>query len=133
VYKSILIATDGSELALKGVEHGLGLAKALNAKVLIVTVSEPWTAVISGEMAISFPVKDYETSQRMRRQLCPAAPPPRRPAACEKPGRTSCRRMASSRRPRSGAAISSSWRRMARIVRMLLGAGQQGRGIATTG
>ena len=60
MYKSILIATDGSELALKGVEHGLGLAKALNAKVLIVTVSEPWTAVISGEMAISFPVKDYE-------------------------------------------------------------------------
>jgi nucleotide-binding universal stress UspA family protein len=42
MYKRILIATDGSDLAGKGVDHGLALAAALQAKVDIVTVSEPW-------------------------------------------------------------------------------------------
>ena len=60
MYKHIMIATDGSSLSLKGVEHGVALAKATGAKVLLVTVSEPWTSSISGEMAISFPVKDYD-------------------------------------------------------------------------
>lgn len=41
MYKHILIATDGSELALKGLEHGLSLAKSLEAKITILTVSEP--------------------------------------------------------------------------------------------
>lgn len=60
MYKHILIATDGSECAQKAIEHGLGLAKALGAKVTAVTVSEPWTAVVGGEMAVAFPVSDYE-------------------------------------------------------------------------
>jgi nucleotide-binding universal stress UspA family protein len=41
MYKHILIATDGSDLARKGLEHGLGLAKLLNAKVSVLAVSEP--------------------------------------------------------------------------------------------
>ncbi|MDR6755390.1 nucleotide-binding universal stress UspA family protein [Mycoplana sp. BE70] len=41
MYKHILIATDGSDLARKGLEHGLSLAKALKAKVTVLTVSEP--------------------------------------------------------------------------------------------
>ncbi|MDF1610289.1 universal stress protein [Hoeflea sp. YIM 152468] len=41
MYKHILVATDESELALKGLEHGLALAKLLEAKVSILTVSEP--------------------------------------------------------------------------------------------
>ena len=41
MYKHILIATDGSELARKGLEHGLALAKPLEAKVTVLTVSEP--------------------------------------------------------------------------------------------
>ena len=32
MYKHILIATDGSELATKGVEHGLPVAKPLRAR-----------------------------------------------------------------------------------------------------
>jgi nucleotide-binding universal stress UspA family protein len=60
MYKNLLIATDGSELATKALEQGLGLAKALGAKVTIVTVTEPWTAAVSGEMAIAFPIEDYE-------------------------------------------------------------------------
>lgn len=60
MFKHILIATDGSVLSQKGVEQGLELAKALGAKALLVTVSEPWTSYVSGEMAISFPVQEYE-------------------------------------------------------------------------
>lgn len=41
MYKHILIATDGSELADKGVEHGLALASALDSQVSVLTVSEP--------------------------------------------------------------------------------------------
>ena len=42
MYKHILIATDGSELATKALEHGLALAKRDNAHVTVVTVTEPW-------------------------------------------------------------------------------------------
>jgi len=44
MYKHILIPTDGSPTATKGVEHGLALAKALQAKVTIVTVTEMWSS-----------------------------------------------------------------------------------------
>ncbi len=60
MYKNLLIASDGSEISGKAVEQGLALAKALNAKVTIVTVTEPWTAVVSGEMGIAFPIDEYE-------------------------------------------------------------------------
>lgn len=38
MYRQILIPTDGSELAHKGVVHGLMLAKAVSAKVIALTV-----------------------------------------------------------------------------------------------
>jgi nucleotide-binding universal stress UspA family protein len=60
MYAHILIATDGSDLAERAVEQGLALAKALNAKVTAVTVTEPWTAAVSGEWAVAFPVEEYE-------------------------------------------------------------------------
>ncbi|MGE0764830.1 MAG: universal stress protein [Hyphomicrobiaceae bacterium] len=60
MYKHLLIATDGSELAQKAAVHGFALAKALGAKVTIVTVTEPWTAVVPGEMGMAFPVDEYE-------------------------------------------------------------------------
>ncbi len=41
MYKHILIATDGSELAARGVEHGLALAAPLGARVTVLNVSEP--------------------------------------------------------------------------------------------
>ena len=40
MYKHILISTDGSEVAQKGVDHGLSLAKALGARVTVVSVTE---------------------------------------------------------------------------------------------
>ncbi len=41
MYTNILLSTDGSDVVRKGVEHGMALAKALNAKVTVVTVTEP--------------------------------------------------------------------------------------------
>jgi nucleotide-binding universal stress UspA family protein len=49
VYKHLLIATDGSELAQKAVEQGLALAKALNAKVSAITVTPGWSSTFPGE------------------------------------------------------------------------------------
>jgi nucleotide-binding universal stress UspA family protein len=60
MYKTILIATDGSALSEKAVRQGLALAQALQAKATIVTVTEPWAAVIVGEAAVVFPPADYE-------------------------------------------------------------------------
>jgi len=43
MYRHILIATDGSELATKALEQGLDLAKRVGAQVTVVTVTEPWS------------------------------------------------------------------------------------------
>jgi nucleotide-binding universal stress UspA family protein len=60
MYAHILIATDGSELADRAVEQGLKLGKTLGSRVTAVTVTEPWTAAVSGEWAVAFPVEEYE-------------------------------------------------------------------------
>ena len=63
MYKHILIATDGSELAGKAVVAGLELASRIKAKVTAVTATEPWTAMMQGEpAALAFPIEDYEKS-----------------------------------------------------------------------
>ena len=64
MYKHILIATDGSKLATKALEHGLGLAKYENAQVTIVTVTEPWSplemAKEARENRWSDPIRQFE-------------------------------------------------------------------------
>lgn len=60
MYKHLIIATDGSELAQKAVDQGLALAKALGAKVLAVHVTPPWTSVAVGEVAIALPIENYD-------------------------------------------------------------------------
>jgi nucleotide-binding universal stress UspA family protein len=42
MYRHILIPTDGSELAERGVTQGLALAKAVGAKVSVIFVIEPF-------------------------------------------------------------------------------------------
>ena len=63
VYENILITTDGSELAGKGVRHGLALAERLGAKVTFLSVVEPLLpeavrAAIAG--GIEDPVGGYD-------------------------------------------------------------------------
>jgi nucleotide-binding universal stress UspA family protein len=57
MYSRILIATDGSELANKGVEQGLALAKALGSEVTILSASEPWSSI--GVDAAGLVVTEY--------------------------------------------------------------------------
>jgi nucleotide-binding universal stress UspA family protein len=68
VYKHILISTDGSALARKGVDHGLSLAKALGSKVTIITATEPFpvmgTASAAGWVATPQDFESYEESRK---------------------------------------------------------------------
>jgi nucleotide-binding universal stress UspA family protein len=41
MYANILLSTDGSDTSKNGVRHGMALAKALNAKATVITVTEP--------------------------------------------------------------------------------------------
>jgi nucleotide-binding universal stress UspA family protein len=69
MYKNILVATDGLDIANKAVEQGLTLAKALGARCTVLLVSEPWTTSVSGELAIGFPVAEYDKAMDDRAKL----------------------------------------------------------------
>lgn len=43
LFKHILIPTDGSELSLKAVQHGIALAKVMGAQITAMTVQPPLT------------------------------------------------------------------------------------------
>jgi nucleotide-binding universal stress UspA family protein len=53
MYAHILLSTDGSDVARKGLEHGFALAKALNSKVTVITVTEPLPITVTGPMSIT--------------------------------------------------------------------------------
>lgn len=63
MYKHILIATDGSKPSAKALDHGVGLAKAVGAKVSLVTVTEMWSALAMSagiEAGMANPIDEYE-------------------------------------------------------------------------
>lgn len=60
MYKHILVATDGSDLAAKAVSTGFELAKRVGAKVTAVTVTEPWRGKLTGEAAFGLPGNEFE-------------------------------------------------------------------------
>jgi nucleotide-binding universal stress UspA family protein len=63
MYKHVLIATDGSELAQKAESIGLRLAKALGAQATVVTVTEAWDAISMAALAergMPNPVAEYD-------------------------------------------------------------------------
>ncbi|MDR0253627.1 MAG: universal stress protein [Brucellaceae bacterium] len=72
MYKHILIATDGSELAEKGLEQGLQLASQLGSKVTILTVTEPFpmmaTASSAGWIASPKDIEIYNDNQAAQAQ-----------------------------------------------------------------
>jgi nucleotide-binding universal stress UspA family protein len=65
MYKHILIPTDGSEVARKGVDHGLSLARSVGARVTLVMVTESWP-IYAGPDWIPGPteIAEYETKQK---------------------------------------------------------------------
>lgn len=67
MYHHILISTDGSELAAKGLDHGLTLAKALGAKVTILTVTERFPSYVAsgGEVWIAADMEgEFKSARR---------------------------------------------------------------------
>lgn len=68
MYTHILIATDGSELAQRGLDHGLSLAKLIGGKVTILTVSEPVpTYAFAGLGGVGVPT-DFEAYRQSGRE-----------------------------------------------------------------
>jgi nucleotide-binding universal stress UspA family protein len=65
IYEKILIATDGSELAGRAVAHGLKLAKELKVPVVVVTVTQVWSALEIGyeaRLTKADPIERYRES-----------------------------------------------------------------------
>lgn len=69
MFKHVLIATDGSELADKGVDRGLDLAKLFGARVTLITVTQPLSFFEINETALSGvenPFGRYEQKSKER-------------------------------------------------------------------
>jgi nucleotide-binding universal stress UspA family protein len=67
VHKHILVPTDGSETARRGVDFALALARDLGAKVTVLTVTDPYSrAGMTG--GASWRRSDEEMDERDRRQ-----------------------------------------------------------------
>jgi nucleotide-binding universal stress UspA family protein len=65
MYKKILIATDGSELASRALMHGLKLAKELKAPAVVMTATPMWSALeIAHEARLTKgnPIERYQES-----------------------------------------------------------------------
>jgi len=68
MYTDILLSTDGSDLARKGVKHGLALAKALNTKVTVITVTDPLPVIefVSGHAGGGISQQDWDAACKLR-------------------------------------------------------------------
>jgi len=68
MYANILLSTDGSDVARKGIKNGIALAKALNAKVIVITVSEPLPGAVGAGTAVWVPsqqeIDRYDAANR---------------------------------------------------------------------
>lgn len=64
MYRHILIATDGSELADRAVSHGLAIAKAFQAKVTFVTVTEMYPTGVYSPIPWPSDIARYEANAK---------------------------------------------------------------------
>ncbi|HVP61898.1 MAG TPA: universal stress protein [Myxococcaceae bacterium] len=68
MYKHVLIPTDGSELSAKAEAAGLTLAKALDAKVTVLTVTPPFQFIGTEPMMLVTTEPEFEKAQAARAQ-----------------------------------------------------------------
>ena len=68
MHKHILIPTDGSELSQNAIDYGMALAKSVNAKVTVVTVSTPFHALVVVE-----PSMITDTPEQYRKRMATLA------------------------------------------------------------
>ena len=64
MYKHLLITTDGSDVAQKGVDQGLALAKGLGAEATILTVTESFPIYAAASGSIPPELADYDNIQK---------------------------------------------------------------------
>jgi nucleotide-binding universal stress UspA family protein len=62
MYKHVLIAVDGSAESNKALCQGFALAKALSAKVTVMTATEPWTEAAYAALPTPSMIRAYEKS-----------------------------------------------------------------------
>jgi nucleotide-binding universal stress UspA family protein len=60
MYRHILIPTDGSELSQHAIDYGMALAKSVNAKVTVLTVSTPFHLFAVEPGMVTDTVEQYE-------------------------------------------------------------------------
>ena len=73
MYNSILLPVDGSQLSLRAAQHGIELAKALNARVTVIMVTTPWATQFAREPAVVVPgvlVPETEYDLRTEQAAC---------------------------------------------------------------
>ena len=68
MYKNILLPTDGSSLALKGVKTGIALAKSINAKVTVF-YADPGLSVAFAQVDVPLPEGVLEAESARLRKL----------------------------------------------------------------
>jgi nucleotide-binding universal stress UspA family protein len=56
MFHHLLLPTDGSPLAHKGIKQGVRLAKALGAKATLLYVAMPYLPPVYGDMTVALPV-----------------------------------------------------------------------------
>ena len=68
MYKHILVPTDGSELSDKALDHALGLARALNARLTVFYASPEYPTPIVAEGLVLEPISLAEYESRANEQ-----------------------------------------------------------------
>jgi nucleotide-binding universal stress UspA family protein len=60
MHKHILVPTDGSELSNQAIEYAAALAKTVNAKLTVLTVTTPYYGFIAERSVPSARIEDYQ-------------------------------------------------------------------------
>jgi nucleotide-binding universal stress UspA family protein len=55
MFSNFLLAVDGSDISLRAARHGIALANSLGARVVILTVTIPWSTDFARELAVVVP------------------------------------------------------------------------------
>jgi nucleotide-binding universal stress UspA family protein len=116
MFKHILVPTDGSRLAAKGIKLGVRLAKAVGAKVTGVYVILPYVPPVYGEMGVVLPGTALEEYRKFSQKAADKAL-----AAVKREAKAAHCRPSTTRRPGAGSwrarasesATPSRWRRTA--------------------
>ena len=108
MFKNILIATDGSDLAAKAMAQGVLFAKEIGAKITAVTVTEPFHAVSVKPSQLEYTPREYKKHAEAHAAKCSAPFQmqqrlPTSPARCSTSSTSTSIKQSSMPRRREGA------------------------------